>query len=37
MKASIAIQIEPNQQNEREGGRLVDEATDYIRSHGLPY
>ena len=37
MKASIAIQIEPNQQNEREGVRIVDEVIDYIRSTGLHY
>lgn len=37
MKASIAIQIEPNQQNEREGVRIVDEVIDYIRSTGLNY
>ena len=37
MKASIAIQIEPNQQNEREGVRIVDEVIAYLASTGLHY
>ena len=37
MKASIAIQIEPNQQDDYEAVRIVDEVIDYIRSTGLHY
>ncbi|MCC8077147.1 MAG: thiamine-binding protein [Oscillospiraceae bacterium] len=37
MKASIAIQIEPNQQDDREAIRIVDAVIDYIRSTGLHY
>lgn len=37
MKTSIAIQIEPNQQDDREAIRIVDEVIDYIRSTGLHY
>lgn len=37
MKASIAIQIEPNQQDDRETIRIVDEVIGYIRSTGLHY
>lgn len=37
MKASIAIQIEPNQQDDYEAVRIVDEVIDYIRSTGLNY
>ncbi len=37
MKASIAIQIEPNQQDDREDIRIVDAVIDYIRSTGLHY
>ena len=37
MKASIAIQIEPNMPNDREAVRVVDEVIDYIRSTGLHY
>ncbi|MCD8256115.1 MAG: thiamine-binding protein [Oscillospiraceae bacterium] len=37
MKASIAIQIEPNQQDDREAIRIVDAVIDYIRSTGLYY
>lgn len=37
MKASIAIQIEPNQRSDRECVRIVDEVIDYIRSTGLHY
>lgn len=37
MKASIAIQIEPNQQDDRETIRIVDAVIDYIRSTGLHY
>ena len=35
MKASIAIQIEPNQQDDYEAVRIVDEVIDYIKSTGL--
>ena len=37
MKASIAIQIAPNQQDDYEAVRIVDEVIDYIRSTGLHY
>ena len=37
MKASIAIQIEPNQQDDYEAVHIVDEVIDYIRSTGLHY
>ena len=37
MKASIAIQIEPNCQDDYEAVRIVDEVIDYIRSTGLHY
>lgn len=37
MRASIAIQIEPNQQSDQEAVRIVDEVIDYIRSTGLHY
>ncbi|MCD7934817.1 MAG: thiamine-binding protein [Oscillospiraceae bacterium] len=37
MKASIAIQIEPNQQDDREAIRIVDAVIGYIRSTGLHY
>lgn len=37
MKASIAIQIEPNRQDDRDAVRIVDEVIDYIRSTGLHY
>ena len=37
MKASIAIQIEPNKQDDYEAVRIVDEVIDYIRSTGLHY
>ena len=37
MKTSIAIQIEPNMQNDQEAVRVVDEVIDYIRSTGLHY
>lgn len=37
MKTSIAIQIEPNQQDDCEAVRIVDAVIDYIRSTGLHY
>ena len=37
MKASIAIQIEPNIADTKETIRVVDEVIDYIRSTGLSY
>ena len=37
MRASIAIQIEPNCQDDYEAVRIVDEVIDYIRSTGLHY
>lgn len=37
MRASIAIQIEPNCQDDYEAVRIVDEVIDYIRSTGLNY
>ncbi len=37
MKASIAIQILPNKQDDQETIRIVDEVIDYIRSTGLHY
>ncbi|MGI6029548.1 MAG: thiamine-binding protein [Candidatus Heteroscillospira sp.] len=37
MKASIAIQIEPNIADSKETIRVVDEVIDYIRSTGLSY
>ena len=37
MKTSIAIQIEPNCQDDYEAVRIVDEVIDYIRSPGLHY
>ena len=37
MKASIAIQIEPNLQDNAEVIRVVDEVIDYIRFTGLSY
>ncbi len=37
MKASIAIQIEPNCPDDYEAVRIVDEVIAYIRSTGLHY
>lgn len=37
MKANISIQILPNQQDDKETVRIVDEVIDYIRSTGLNY
>lgn len=37
MRASIAVQIEPNCQDDYEAVRIVDEVIDYIRSTGLHY
>ena len=37
MSASIAIQILPNAENNRELCRMVDEVIAYIQSTGLPY
>ncbi len=37
MKASVAIQIEPNMPTSAEAIRVVDEVIDYIRSTGLHY
>lgn len=37
MKASVAIQIEPNMPTSDEAIRVVDEVIDYIRGTGLHY
>ena len=37
MKASVAIQVEPNIADTKETIRVVDEVIDYIRSTGLNY
>ncbi len=37
MKASIAIQVEPNIADSKETIRVVDQVIDYIRSTGLSY
>lgn len=37
MKASIAIQIEPNLPDDYEAVKVVDKVIDYIRSTGLHY
>ena len=37
MKASVAIQVLPQAENDRELCRMVDEVIDYIRSTGLNY
>ena len=37
MRASIAIQIEPNMPNDQEAVRVVDEVIDYIKTTGLHY
>ena len=37
MKASVAIQVLPAMENDRELCRVVDEVIDYIKSTGLNY